>query len=64
MAGHMQKVNFRPLVVLPLNVVPKANGSPHLIHNLSLLNKICSKRSKSKAYQCIKFSPKKRIIVS
>ena len=24
MAGHLQKVNFRPLVVSPLNVVPKA----------------------------------------
>ena len=39
MAGHMQKVNFRPLVVSPLNVVPKANGSPCLIHDLILLNK-------------------------
>ena len=39
MAGQMQKVNFRPLVISPLNVVPKANGSPRLIHDLSLLNK-------------------------
>ena len=39
MDGHLQKVNFRPLVVSPLNVVPKANASPRLIHDLSLLNK-------------------------
>ena len=39
MAGHMQKVNFR--LCLPLDVVPKPNGSPDLIHNLSLLNKMC-----------------------
>ena len=36
MAGHVQKVNFRPLVVSPSNVVPKPNGSPRLIHDLSL----------------------------
>ena len=30
MAWHVQKVNVRPLVVSPLNVVPKANGSPRL----------------------------------
>ena len=35
MAGHVQKVNFRPLVVSPLNVVPKANGSPRLTHDLN-----------------------------
>ena len=36
MAGNVQKVNFRPSVVSPLNVVRKANGSPRLIHDLSL----------------------------
>ena len=36
MAGHMQKVDFMPLVASPLNLVPKANGSPRLIHDLSL----------------------------
>ena len=35
MAGHGQKLNFRPLVVSPLNVVPEADGSPRLIHDLS-----------------------------
>ena len=39
MAGQVQKVDFKPLVVSPLNLVPKANGSPRLIQDLSLLNK-------------------------
>ena len=46
MAGHVQKVNDRPLVVSPLNVVPKANGSPRLIHDLSLLNKFVQRGPK------------------
>ena len=50
MAGHVQKVNFRPLhvVVSPSNVVPKANGSHRLIHNLSLLNKFVQRGPKVK----------------
>ena len=48
MAGHVQKVNFRPLVVSQLNVVPKANGSPRLIHDLSLLNKFVQRGPKVK----------------
>ena len=38
-AGHIEKVNFKPLVISPLNLVPKSNGSPRLIHNLKALNK-------------------------
>ena len=38
-AGHTEKVNFKPLVVSPLNLVPKSNGSPRLIHNLKALNR-------------------------
>ena len=38
-AGHIEKVNYKPLVVSPLNLVPKSNGSPRLIHNLKALNK-------------------------
>lgn len=38
-AGHIEKVNFKPLVVSPLNLVPKSNGSPRLIHNLKLFNR-------------------------
>ena len=38
-AGHIEKLNFKPLVVSPLNLVPKSNGSPGLIHNLKALNR-------------------------
>ena len=38
-AGHIEKVNFKLLVVSPLNLVSKSNGSPRLIHNLKALNK-------------------------
>ena len=38
-AGHIEKVNFKPLVISPLNLVPKSNGSPRLIHNLKALNR-------------------------
>ena len=37
-AGHIKKVNFKPLVISPLNLVPKSNGSPRLIHNLTLFH--------------------------
>ena len=37
-AEHIEKVNFKPVVVSPLNLVPKSNGSPRLIHNLKALN--------------------------
>ena len=48
MAGHVQKVNFKPLAVSPLNVVPKANCSPRLIHDFSLLKKFVPRGSKVK----------------
>ena len=35
---HIEKVNFKPLVISPLNLVPKSNCSPKLIHNLKTLN--------------------------
>ena len=38
-AGHVEKVDFKPLVISPLNLVPKRNGSPRLIHNLKALNR-------------------------
>ena len=38
-SGSISKVNFKPLIVSPLNLVPKSNGAPRLIHDLS---KICS----------------------
>ena len=37
-AGHIEKVNCKLLVISPLNLVPKSNGSPRLIHNLKALN--------------------------
>ena len=37
-AEHIEKVNFKPVVVSPLNLVPKSNGSPRLIHNLKAPN--------------------------
>ena len=33
-AGHIEKVDYKPLVISLLNLVPKSNGSPRLIHNL------------------------------
>ena len=38
-AGHIEKVNFKPLVISPLNLVPKSNGSPRLNYNLKVLNR-------------------------
>ena len=49
MAGHVQKVDFKPLVFSPLNLVPKANGSPRLIQDLSLLNKFVQRGPEVKA---------------
>ena len=44
-AGHIEKVNFKPLVISPLNLVPKSNSSPRLIHNLKALNRFVKKKS-------------------
>ena len=37
-AGHTEKVNCKPSVISPLNLVPKSNGSPRLVHNSKALN--------------------------
>ena len=58
MAGHVQKANVRPLVVSPLNVVPKANGSPRLIHDLSLLNKFVQRGPKVKHINVLNLAKK------
>ena len=58
MAGHMKKVDFKPSVVSPLNLVPKANGSPRLIHNLSLLNKFVQRGPKVKHINVINLAQK------
>ena len=38
-ARHIERVNYKLLVISPLNLVPKSNGSPRLIHNLKVLNR-------------------------
>ena len=48
MAGHVQKLDFKHSVVAPLNLVPKANGSPRLINDLSLSNKFVQRGPKVK----------------
>ena len=58
MAGHVQKVNVRPSVVSPLNVVPKANGSPRLIHDLSLLNRFVQRGPKVKHINVLNLAKK------
>ena len=58
MAGHMKKVDFKPLVVSPLDLVPKANGSPHLIHDLSLLNKFVQRGPKVKHINILNLAQK------
>ena len=47
-SGSISKVEFKPLVVFPPNLVPKSNGAPHLIHNLSRFNKFVSRGPKVK----------------
>ena len=58
MAEHIQKVNFRPLVVSPLNVVLKANGSPRLIHDPGLLNKFVGRGSEVKHINVLNLAKK------
>ena len=45
-SGSISKVNFKPLVVSPLNLVAKSNGAPRLIHDLSRFNKFVSRGAK------------------
>ena len=47
-SGSISKVNFKPLIVSPLNLVPKSNGAPRLIHDLSRFNKFVSRGPKVK----------------
>ena len=47
-SGSISTVNFKPLVVSPLNLVPKSNGAPRLIHDLSRFNKFVSRGPKVK----------------
>ena len=47
-SGSISKVDLQPLVVSPLNLVPKSNGAPRLIHDLSRFNKFVSRGPKAK----------------
>ena len=47
-SGSISKVDFKPLVVSPLNLGPKSNGAPCLIHDLSRFNKFVSRGPKVK----------------
>ena len=46
--GSISKVNFKPLIVSPLNLIPKSDGAPRLIHDLSRFNKFVSRGPKVK----------------
>ena len=47
-SGSISKVNFKPSVISPLNSLPKPNGSPCLIHDLSRFNKFIAHGPKVK----------------
>ena len=40
--------NFKPLIISPLNLVPRPNGAPRLIDDLSRFNKFVSRGPKVK----------------
>ena len=55
-SGSISRVNFKPLIVSPLNLVPKPNGAPRLIHDLSRFNKFVSRGPKVKHMNIFKLS--------
>lgn len=55
-AGHVSRSTEKPVVVSPLNLVPKANGSPRLIHNLKRLNKFIARGPKVKHLEVLNLS--------
>ena len=55
-SGSISRVNFKPLIVSPLNLVPKPNGAPRLIHDLSRSNKFLSRGPKVKHLNIFKLS--------
>ena len=57
-SGSISKVDFKPLVVSPLNLVPKSNGAPRLIHDLSRFNKFVSRGPKVKHLNVFNLSKK------
>ena len=57
-SGSISRVNFKPLIVSPLNLVPKPNSAPRLIHDLSRFNKFVSRGPKVKHLNIFKLSSK------
>ena len=55
-SGSISRVNFKPLIVSPLNLVPKPNGAPRFIHDLSPFNKFVSRGPKVKHLNIFKLS--------
>ena len=55
-SGSISRVNFKPLIVSPLHLVPKPNGAPRLIHDLSRFNKFVSHGPKVKHLNILKLS--------
>ena len=49
---------FKPLIVSPLHSVPKPNGAPRLIHDLSRFNNFVSRGPKVKHLNIFKLSSK------
>ena len=47
-SGSISRVNFKPLIVSPLNLVPKPNGTARLIHDFSRFNNFVSRGPKVK----------------
>ena len=54
-SGSISKVNFKPLIVSPLNLVPKSNGAPRLIQDLSRFNKFVSRGPKVKHFNVLTY---------
>ena len=50
---------FKPLVVSPLNLIPKSNSSPGLIHNLKALNRFVKRRPSVKHLNVLELAKSK-----
>ena len=47
-SGSISRIDHKPFIVSPLNLVPKPNGAPRLIHDLSRFNKFVARGPKVK----------------
>ena len=62
-SGSISRVNFKPLIVSPLNLVPKPSGAPRLIHDLSCFNTFVSCGPEVKHLNILKLSSNFLIIL-